>query len=173
MWRTAISSAFLVALLACTGPANSSPVENVKEHFVDSIARDWASFEVCEHRSPRDDRKAFYSKALELAPNSLQRVVAWREVTVRAAGESHSVHVGVAELEFATAALAQTFAQPGKDGPRYLAASKILTRYVVLQKERTALIIYSESHARPAVGKFLDAAAASGAKFWESTNKSD
>ena len=74
----------------------------------------------------------------------------------------------MAELEFATAALAQSFAQSGNNSPRYLAASKILTRYVVLPKERTALVIYSESHPRPAVGKFLDAAAISGAKFWES-----
>lgn len=167
MWRNAIFSAALVALFACASPANSSPVENVKEHFVDSIAKDWASFEVCEHRSPRDDRKAFYSKALELAPNSLQRVVAWREITLRAAGETNTVHLGVAELQFATAASAQSFAQPAKNDPRYLAASKILTRYVVLQKERNALVIYSESHARPAIGKYLDAVAASGAKLWE------
>ena len=167
MWRTALLSVFLVTLLACGSPANSSPVENVKEHFVDNVAGNWASFEVCEHRAPRDDRKAFYSKVLELPPSALQRVVAWREITIRPASETYSVHLGVAELQFATAAQAQSFAQPAKNTPRYLAASKILTRYVVLHKERTALVIYSESHARSEVGKFLDAVPASGEKLWK------
>lgn len=167
MWRTSILYTLLVTLLACTGTANSSPVENVKEQFVDAIARDWDAFEVCEHRSPRDDRKAFYTKVLELKPGSLQRVTAWREITAHQGVEKYSAHLGIAELQFATVDSAKSFGQAARSGPRYLAESKILTRYVVLLKERTALVIYSESHVRPEVGKFLDAAAVSGAKFWQ------
>jgi hypothetical protein len=164
--RTALFSVCVIALLACSHRASGSPIENIKQHFVASVTQGWDTYKVCVHYSRRDDRKAFYTQVLELAPGSLQQVVDYREMTTRQSGTGPATHLGVAEILFSTAAAAQSFAQPAQRGPRYFAASKILTRYVVLQKERSVLVIYSESHMRPEAAKFLDAAEASGADLY-------
>lgn len=97
----------------------------------------------------------------------------WREITLRPAGESLSVHLGVAELQFATAAAAQSFAQPAKNNPRYLAASKILTRYVVLQTRAQRWSSIRKAMRVPKSARFLDGVAKSGAKLWQSRGQSE
>jgi hypothetical protein len=168
MLRTTIRTGFALLLLACVGAAAVvSPAQLVQQRFVDEVTAGWQSFEVCEHHSRGASRDAFFTRALDLRPGSAGKVRESKELTVRESGAGPALHVGVAELEFPTAELAaRVHGQPSASHQRFLAGTKILTRYVTSRQDRRLLVVYSETHLQPRVQRFLQQLEANPEQVW-------
>lgn len=167
--RAMIASGVMLVILACAGALAGSPARVIEERFVDEMTAGWESFEVCSYHSRRGGREAFFSEALSLAPDAAGALRESKELIVRESSGGVAMHLGVAELEFRTAELA---ARVHQDTPaatqRFLAATKVLTRYVTLRKDRRILLVYSETHLQPGVKRFMDGLDEGSERVWES-----
>ncbi len=155
-----------LALLAGVGCARAepvpasmlapTPVSTTVDRFVRDVTADLGSFDVTQHPSTAEDRTVFVAKAFELA-GAHWRVEEWKELHVVAAGGKPSFHLGLALVRFDTAdAAARVYAKLPAPGAAFLAGTKILTRFVALQRGREILFVYSETHLQPVVEKFLN-----------------
>jgi len=158
----------LVPLLACIGAVANSPARVVQQRFIDAVTAGWESYEVCEHHSRAASREAFFGKALGIVPAAALKVRESKELTVREAGAGRALHLGIADIELPTPELAsRVHRQPRSGGERFLADTKILTRYVTSRQERRVLVVYSETHLQPAVQRFLRELEAQPDQLWE------
>ena len=167
MSRTVARSALPLLLACVAATAALSPTRVVQQRFVDEVTAGWQSFEVCEQHTRGGNRDAFFTAALNLAPGTA-RVREAAEITVRESGAGPALHVGIAELEFTSAdAAARADAQAAGGAQRFLAGTKILTRYITSRQERRLLVVYSETHLQPRVQRFLRQVEARPAQVWE------
>jgi hypothetical protein len=167
MYKLRNRGSLALVLLGCAGLAAVSPSQVVGQRFVAEVTAGWDSYQVCEHHAPSVTRESFLARALGLDTAFRPRVRESKELTVRETSASPALHLGIAELEFTSAeAAARLHARGASTGPRFLAGTKILTRYVTLRQEQRVLVVYSETHLQPKVRQFLEGLEARAANVW-------
>lgn len=161
---------FFIVVAGASFPINvlaSSPVHIIEDEFIKDISAGWKSFEVCEYRSPGEDRTLFYGRALNLKPTTGGKVIESKDFVVRESTGSRGVHLGIVELEFPTIQLAERVHKPNAETQRqYFSGTKILTRYVSLRKERRVLLVYSETYGDAKVNGFFGRLGSLRSRLW-------
>lgn len=159
MIRVLVTTLILAPLLSASAQGGAGPerlMAQVASDFIDAATRSWQDFDVCEHRSKTEDKRAFLSKSFgkELFPASAS--VSWRELHVREEGASASLHLGIIAVTFQEQAeAAKVHARLMAAKEPFLEGTKILTRYKALLRTNMVLILYSETFSHQALRDFL------------------
>jgi hypothetical protein len=165
-WLIACRAIFLATLLSINALAGS-PCQIIEDEFIKDITAGWKSFEVCEYRSPGENRGPFFTKALNLTPATAGKVIETKELVIRESSGGRGVHLGIAELEFPTVELAENVQGEHKDTKQhFFSGTKILTRYVSLRENQRILLVYSETHSDAKVNAFLEQVSNMGGRLW-------
>ena len=150
------------------GPALAeTPRERVTQDFIAAVADAADLNETVEIPVPDGARNRYFAHVLNLRPSAAPKVTGNRDVSLHNPTTGRRRHLGVAELEFASADVAAHVESASRRSQqRFFARTKILTRYVLVRQQSSVLLVYTETAADPQVNGFLDRVPVLRARWW-------
>lgn len=161
MARALMTALVLIPLFLAAAQSPDVPerqLERIAEDFITLASQSWADFNVCDHRSKADNKRAFLQKSFgkELFPASMS--VTWKELQVSEEGASSALHLGIVAVTFQDPEKAsEVHSRLSATERPYLKNTKISTRYKSLLRKSTVFIIYSETFHHETLQRFFAA----------------
>lgn len=151
----------LTLLIAClplaTTIANEQILASIKNEFVQQITAGSNDVKVREINDTQDNKKIFLKKSLPGLYVPGNEKVAYKEIFVRLGKESGHYHLGVISLDYDDKQKARATFNKIKNNrkSKYFSNTKILTKYELLLKDKSVVVLYSETFIDPKVRSFL------------------
>lgn len=149
-------AAGVAAIALLSAAENGHRADLLKARFVDHVSAGMNDFRVCEAYSKKDDKRAFFKKALGVDAFAGARAVESREIFVEEPAASRKAHLGILVLLYADAKAAQqTQTALAKQG-EYFKGSEVLTKFKSGVVAESLFVVYTETVLNERVASFLD-----------------